>query len=882
MPVPEGFVAFGDHHYKFVKGLYTFAEAQSGAAALGGYVATVTSAEENAFLAGLIAGEDIGAWLGGSDAAEEGVWRWTEGPETGTNFWNGLAGGSAPDGAYTNWYESTPNGVHNGLEEDHVHMIANSDLWNDASGHAVTIGYFVEIDGGTPPPNQPPTITSNGGGATGAITVAENGTAVTGVTASDADGDTLVFSIAGGADAARFAINPNTGALSFVEAPDFEAPADAGGNNVYDVVVRASDQGGSDTQALAVTVTDVDDTGDPTIPPGFVAFNGHYYKYVKGLYTFTEAQAGAAALGGHLATVTSAAENAFLANLIAGQDLGAWLGGSDAAEEGVWRWTEGPEAGVNFWNGLAGGSAPGGAYTNWNEGEPNGVHNGLEEDHLHMMANSSLWNDAPSHAFTIGYLVEIANRSPTITSNGGGATAAIAVGENTTAVTTVRASDADGDALTFAIAGGADAARFAIDSDTGVLVFVTAPDFEAPGDSGGDNVYDVVVRASDGNDGADSQALAVTVTNFADTPNRLPRITSNGAGATAALNVKENTFAVTTVRASDADADALVFSIAGGLDAARFNINPNSGALAFVTRPDFERPRDANHDNIYKVTVRVDDGHGGADSQALSVTVTNVAEPNRPPTITSNGGGAAAAIKVKENTSAVTTVRASDADGDSLKYAIVGGTDAARFQIDARSGALTFASKPDFEAPRDTDRDNVYKVIVQANDGHGGSDRQTLSVSVANVAETDGPAGFAAFNGHFYRFVSGQFTHGQAAAAARAQGGYLATVTSAQENDFLANLMAGAGAGGHGGWLGGSDAAGEGVWRWSGGPELGRIFWNGAAGGSAPQGRYTEWLPGEPSRSTAAAEDYLHMVAGSDQWSDVTSTTRMGYFVEIA
>ena len=103
-----------------------------------------------------------------------------------------------------------------------------------------------------------------------------------------------------------------------------------------------------------------------------------------------------------------------------------------------------------------------------------------------MMANSSLWNDAPSHAFTIGYLVEIdggvpqPNRSPTITSNGGDATAAISVGENTAAVTTVAASDADSDTLIFAIAGGADAARFAIDATTGALVFVAAPDFEAP------------------------------------------------------------------------------------------------------------------------------------------------------------------------------------------------------------------------------------------------------------------------------------------------------------------------------------------------------------------------------------------------------------------
>ena len=64
-------------------------------------------------------------------------------------------------------------------------------------------------------------------------------TAVTTVTASDADpGATLTYSIAGGADAAKFSIDATTGALSFVTAPDHETPADAGGNNVYDVVVQ--------------------------------------------------------------------------------------------------------------------------------------------------------------------------------------------------------------------------------------------------------------------------------------------------------------------------------------------------------------------------------------------------------------------------------------------------------------------------------------------------------------------------------------------------------------------------------------------------------------------------------------------------------------------
>ena len=70
---------------------------------------------------------------------------------------------------------------------------------------------------------------------------------------------------------------------------------------------------------------------------------------------------------------------------------------------------------------------------------------------------------------------------------------------------------------------------------TGALSFIAAPNFEAPTDAGGNNVYDVIVRASDGTL-FDTQAIAVTVTNR----NEAPVITSNGGGATATVNVLEN------------------------------------------------------------------------------------------------------------------------------------------------------------------------------------------------------------------------------------------------------------------------------------------------------------------------------------------------------
>ena len=101
------------------------------------------------------------------------------------------------------------------------------------------------------------------GGATAAVSVVENATAVTTVAASDADGNPLVYSISGGADAAKFTINASTGVLAFVTAPDFEIPTDADANNQYVVIVQVSDGIAAATQAITVTVTDVADAPAP-------------------------------------------------------------------------------------------------------------------------------------------------------------------------------------------------------------------------------------------------------------------------------------------------------------------------------------------------------------------------------------------------------------------------------------------------------------------------------------------------------------------------------------------------------------------------------------------------------------------------------------------
>src|SRR5699024_2264432 len=105
-----------------------------------------------------------------------------------------------------------------------------------------------------------PVITSNGGGSTATINVAENSTPVTTVTATDADaGTTLTYSLSGGADLALFTINATNGELAFNSAPEFENPADVNGDNNYEVSVQVSDGTNTDNQTISVAVTDVNE-----------------------------------------------------------------------------------------------------------------------------------------------------------------------------------------------------------------------------------------------------------------------------------------------------------------------------------------------------------------------------------------------------------------------------------------------------------------------------------------------------------------------------------------------------------------------------------------------------------------------------------------------
>ena len=184
------------------------------------------------------------------------------------------------------------------------------------------------------------------------------------------------------------------------------------------------------------------------------------------------------------------------------------------------------------------------------------------------------------------------------------------VAENTTAIGTVTATDADGDSLAYFIQGD-DSSLVTLTGNT--LAFASAPDFEAPADANSDNVYEVTVIVSDGSS-KDAKDLEISVTNV----NEGPQLIVNSA-----YSVAENTTTVATATVSDASS-AVTFALSGA-DAAAMTIGESSGVIAFASAPDFENPTDVGADNVYNVTVSATDD-AGSNSADVAVTVTDVLE----------------------------------------------------------------------------------------------------------------------------------------------------------------------------------------------------------------------------------------------------------------
>lgn len=90
---------------------------------------------------------------------------------------------------------------------------------------------------------------------------------------------------------------------------------------------------------------------------GAMIYNGHIYKVFTEFRSWNDAKTYCESLGGHLATVTSAEEDAALYSyLVRTGEQNCYLGATDAQTEGVWKWVTGER-----WD-----------YANWKPAEPNG------------------------------------------------------------------------------------------------------------------------------------------------------------------------------------------------------------------------------------------------------------------------------------------------------------------------------------------------------------------------------------------------------------------------------------------------------------------------------------------------------------------------------
>ncbi|MFZ2648775.1 MAG: cadherin-like domain-containing protein, partial [Burkholderiaceae bacterium] len=262
--------------------------------------------------------------------------------------------------------------------------------------------------------------------------------------------------------------------LSFLVAPDFDAPADAGADNVYEVVVRVSDGALASTQAIAVSVSNTDDSAPVLVVNSLSIAQGGI---ATALIQATDAD-------------TAPAQLTFSVSGLSGghfERIGA------------------PSLGVTSFT-----------QADVDAGLLRFVADGGEAAPVYQLTVSDGVRSSAAQTATVSFTN--INDAPVITSLGGAPAATLAVFENSVAVATVSATDRDAlDVLRFAIAGGADAALFAIDAVSGELSFLTPPDRELPADADADNRYEVIVSVSDGSLQA-QQSLSIVVGNVDEAP----------------------------------------------------------------------------------------------------------------------------------------------------------------------------------------------------------------------------------------------------------------------------------------------------------------------------------------------------------------------------
>ncbi len=289
----------------------------------------------------------------------------------------------------------------------------------------------------------------------------------------------------------------------------------------------------------------------------------------------------------------------------------------------------------------------------------------------------------------------------------------------------VKATDLDGDAVTYSISTNENA-YYEIDGITGAIsltaagVSAYANDFES-----GDNAQVITVRASDGSNTTD---ITVNLNETAQNDNSpIFEDPSGNPVADYTFAYAENSLesaVLGSVKATDLDGDAVTYSISTN-ENAYYEIDGITGAISLTAAGvsayanDFE-----SGDNAQVITVRASDGSNTTD---ITVNLNETAQNDNSPIFEDPSGNPVAdyTFAYAENSleSAVLgSVKATDLDGDALTYSI-STNENAYYEIDGITGAISLtaagvsAYANDFESG-----DNAQVITVRASDGSNTTD----------------------------------------------------------------------------------------------------------------------------------------------------------------
>ena len=547
------------------------------------------------------------------------------------------------------------------------------------------------------------------------------------IVATDPESATLTYSLSG-ADADLFVIDSLSGQISLGPDTvlDHESSADHDGDNIYELVVQATDGAGEDgnpdtavdaTIDVTITVTDVNE------PPEF----DHTVIELE-IAENTEANTG---IGDPVAAVDPETD-----------ELMYSLSGADSNLFDI--------------EPLSGQISVGAEIELDYESPSDSDGDNIYELVLQVTDNADAEGNADDTVDAdIGVTITVtdANEPPEFEAP----SVSIDVVENTETNTAVgdpvAAIDPESTELNYSLSG-ADSGLFAFDVMSGEISVgeETALDFESPADSDGDNIYELVVQVTDGQDEDgnpdDSPDAEIEVTITVSDVNEPPEFEVLYVW----FEVEENTAALTNVGdpilAFDPELAELTYSLVGD-DAGLFEFDPLTGLVSIgaATVLDHEFPADSDGDNVYELAVQVADGKdegGNADTSVddvigVIVTVTNVEEPGEVISLTIQ-------MVIEENASANSDVgapvQAVALEFAELTYSLEG-VDADSFDIDSSSGQITTRVTLDYESPADANGDNVYEMTAQVTDGkdpEGNSDTSVddeigVIIRVVNVNE---------------------------------------------------------------------------------------------------------------------------------------------------